>query len=88
VAGGRRRLASATRRRPRRLPGAHRAEDFLAGTASCRVLVDDVDGLYAELAAPASCIPPTGRPVDTDYGTREFATLDVDGNLITFYRRG
>jgi hypothetical protein len=29
-----------------------------------------------------------GSPVDTDYGTREFATLDVDGNLITFYRRG
>ncbi len=65
------------------------AEDFLAGTASCRVLVDDVDGLYAELAE-AGVLHPTdrGSPVDTDYGTREFATLDVDGNLITFYRRG
>ena len=22
---------------------------------------------------------------DTDFGTREFATLDLDGNLVTFY---
>jgi hypothetical protein len=62
------------------------AEDFIAGTASCRVLVDDVDGLYAELAA-AGVLHPTdpGEPVDTDFGTREFATLDVDGNLVSFY---
>ena len=65
------------------------AEDFIAGTASCRVLVDDVDALYAELAA-AGVLHPTdrGSPVDTDYGTREFAALDVDGNLISFFRRG
>jgi len=24
---------------------------------------------------------------ETDFGTREFATLDRDGNLLTFYRR-
>jgi len=23
---------------------------------------------------------------DTDFGTREFATLDRDGNLLTFFR--
>jgi hypothetical protein len=23
---------------------------------------------------------------DTEFGTREFATLDLDGNLITFFR--
>ena len=23
---------------------------------------------------------------DTDFGTREFATVDLDGNLITFFR--
>jgi hypothetical protein len=23
---------------------------------------------------------------ETDFGTREFATLDRDGNLLTFYR--
>ena len=64
------------------------AEDFIAGTASCRIAVDDVDGLYAELAA-ADVLHPTdrGAPVDTDFGTREFATLDLDGNLLTFFRR-
>jgi hypothetical protein len=23
---------------------------------------------------------------DTDFGTREFATVDLDGNLITYFR--
>jgi hypothetical protein len=64
------------------------AETFLAGTASCRVQVDDVDALHAELGA-AGVLHPTdpGSPVDTDFGTREFATLDRDGNLLTFFRR-
>lgn len=64
------------------------AEDFLAGTASCRIAVDEVDGLHAELAA-ADVLHPTdrGAPVDTDHGTREFHALDLDGNLLSFYRR-
>ena len=62
------------------------AEDFIAGTASCRILVDEVDALYTELAA-ADVLHPRdrGEPEDTDFGTREFATLDLDGNLLTFY---
>lgn len=64
------------------------AESFIAGTASFRVQVDDVDGLYAELR-PAGVLHYTdnGAPVDTDFGTREFATVDVDGNLISFFHR-
>jgi uncharacterized glyoxalase superfamily protein PhnB len=63
------------------------AESFLAGTASCRVQVDAVDELYAELKA-ASVLHPVSRNglQDTDFGTREFATVDVDGNLISFFR--
>jgi hypothetical protein len=65
------------------------AEDFLAGTASCRIEVDSVtsvDQLYAELAAADVLHPKDrGSPVDTDFGTREFATLDLDGNLIEFF---
>ena len=72
------------------------AETFIAGTASCRIELDSVasvDELYAELAAAGRAAP--GRPVraadqsgptDTDFGTREFATLDLDGNLLEFYR--
>jgi uncharacterized glyoxalase superfamily protein PhnB len=60
------------------------AESFLAGTASCRIEVDDVDGLFAELE-PRGVLHT--RWLDTtEFGTREFSTLDLDGNLVTFFR--
>lgn len=64
------------------------AESFLAGTASCRIEIADVDGRYAALAA-AGVLHPTdaGSPITTDFGTREFATLDLDGNLLTYYSK-
>jgi catechol 2,3-dioxygenase-like lactoylglutathione lyase family enzyme len=63
------------------------AESFLAGTASCRVEVEDVDALFEELHA-ADVLHPVSRAgaFSTDFGTREFATLDLDGNLLTFFR--
>jgi uncharacterized glyoxalase superfamily protein PhnB len=63
------------------------AESFLAGTASCRIEVADVDALFEELQA-AGVLHPTvrGGVTATDFGTREFATLDLDGNLLTFFR--
>jgi len=72
------------------------AESFIAGTASCRIELDSVesvDELYVELAAAGVLHPgnpgePSGQPgpTDTDFGTQEFATLDLDGNLLEFYR--
>ncbi|GEP39324.1 hypothetical protein NPS01_29870 [Nocardioides psychrotolerans] len=64
------------------------AEDFIAGTASCRIAADEVDTLHDELAA-AGVLHPTdsGSPDDTDWGTREFAALDLDNNLLTFFAR-
>ena len=59
------------------------AESFLAGTASCRIEVDDVDALYAEMAT-AKVLHPTdpGSAQDTEWGTewgtREFAALDLE----------
>jgi uncharacterized glyoxalase superfamily protein PhnB len=63
------------------------AESFLAGTASCRIEVGDVDGLFEELKHHG-VLHPTVRDgvAATDFGTREFATLDLDGNLLTFFR--
>jgi catechol 2,3-dioxygenase-like lactoylglutathione lyase family enzyme len=63
------------------------AESFIAGTASARIEVVDVDGLYEELKA-ADVLHPVSKDAvdDTDFGTREFATLDQDGNLISFFR--
>lgn len=62
------------------------AESFLAGTASCRVEVDDVDALHAELQ-PHGILHPNAALKDQPWGTREFGILDPDGNLITFFER-
>src|SRR3954469_13893157 len=63
------------------------AESFLAGTASCRIEVEDVDALYPELA-PRGVLHAVSRDgvTTTDFGTREFATVDRDGNLLGFFR--
>ena len=62
------------------------AESFIAGTASCRIVAAGVDELYAELQAQDVLHPVSTEGVDdTDFGTREFATLDQDGNLVTFF---
>jgi catechol 2,3-dioxygenase-like lactoylglutathione lyase family enzyme len=63
------------------------AESFLAGTASFRVRVDDVDELFEEMRDAEVLHPVSENGVDhTDFGTREFATLDQDGNLVTFFQ--
>ena len=52
-----------------------------------RLPVSDVDALYAELQA-AGVLHDVSREgvTATDFGSREFATLDSDGNLLTFFR--
>jgi uncharacterized glyoxalase superfamily protein PhnB len=63
------------------------AESFLAGTASCRIEVEDVDALFVELEPRGALhdVSRSGVRV-TDFGSREFATVDLDGNLLTFFR--
>jgi catechol 2,3-dioxygenase-like lactoylglutathione lyase family enzyme len=62
------------------------AESFIAGTASFRVQVTGVDELYTEMREADVLHPVSKDGVDdTDFGTREFATLDPDGNLVTFF---
>jgi catechol 2,3-dioxygenase-like lactoylglutathione lyase family enzyme len=63
------------------------AESFIAGTASCRILVEGVDELYDELRRSDVLHPVSKDGVDeSDFGTREFAALDLDCNLITFFQ--
>ena len=72
-------------RDPGEAPVCSGAESFIAGTASCRVVVEGVDELYDELRRADVLHPVSKEGVDdTDLGTREFATLDADGNLVTF----
>ena len=58
----------------------------LEGTTGCYLYVEDADALYAEfsrLDLPGAGIPRLhGAPTDTDYGLREFALVDLDGNLL------
>ena len=63
------------------------AESFLGGTASCRIEVADLDGLFAELRrADVLHAASHDGVTTTDFGSREFSTVDRDGNLLTFYR--
>jgi hypothetical protein len=63
------------------------AESFLAGTGSCRIEVADVDALFSELEREGVLHDVSrGGVSETDFGTREFATVDLDGNLLTFFR--
>ena len=70
-----------------RRPVCSGAESFLAGTASCRIEVSDIDALFAELQSAGVLHDVSREGVSaTDFGTAEFATLDTDGNLLTFFR--
>ena len=82
-------LWAATDQRWRERPGESSpvlsgAESFIAGTASCRVGVDDVDELYAELNQ--QIVHPNAKLHDESWA-REFGVLDPDRNLITFFQR-
>jgi catechol 2,3-dioxygenase-like lactoylglutathione lyase family enzyme len=52
----------------------------------CYLYVDDADALFAEYSALGlqdAGIPRLhGAPEDPDYGLREFAVVDLDGNLL------
>ena len=62
------------------------AESFIAGTASCRIRALGIDELYEELRVSGVLhAVAQGGVVDTDYGAREIATLDLDGNLVVFF---
>ena len=54
----------------------------------CRFEVADIELLYEELTE-ADVLHPVSRDgvTTTDFGTREFATLDRDGNLLTFFHQ-
>lgn len=61
-------------------------ESFIAGTASCRIEVRGVDELH-QVIQPLQIIHPNAPLSDQPWGMREFAVLDPDNNLITFFER-
>lgn len=65
-------------------PETSGAEPHLAGTASCRVRVDDLRALYAEFQR-VQVIHPDGALATRWWGVEDFTILDGDGNAIVFY---
>lgn len=63
------------------------AESFLAGTHSCRIQVSEIDKLCAELKQTGVLYNSKTIVEETDWGTREFPSLDLHGNLLTFFER-
>src|SRR2546429_9933180 len=56
----------------------------IAEATGCRVQVQAIDGLHAQCASQAIVHP--NAPLESKpWGTKEFAVLDPDGNLVTFY---
>lgn len=61
------------------------AESFLAGTSSCRIEVENIDVLYNEYKTQGVLYNKETVVEKTTWGTREFPTLDLHCNLLTFY---
>jgi hypothetical protein len=57
--------------------------DPVTNTSACYLHVADADALYAEWNA-AGVAGQFRAPTDTDYGLREGAHVDADGNLLRF----
>ena len=56
----------------------------IAEATSCRVEVRGIEGLYARCVGHA-IVHPNAPLASKPWGTKEFAILDFDGNLVTFY---
>ena len=61
-------------------------DKYLPDNTACRINVTDVESLYRELE-PQGIIHPNAPLETTEWGTKEFAIIDVSGNLITFSER-
>ncbi len=61
----------------------HCDDKIFPENTSCYVDVTEVDQLYEEMQQ-AGVIHPNGKLQDQPWGMREFAIVDLDGNLIRF----
>jgi hypothetical protein len=66
-------------------PHVSGAEPELAGTASCRLVVDDIQAFFDELAT-RDLVHPLGTISDNPWG-REFSVFDLDRNAIMVNER-
>jgi len=64
------------------------AENFLAGTASCRIEVEGIDELFEEYKKQNVIYNPSTVVELQPWGDRDFPALDHHRNLLTFYEVG
>ncbi len=58
---------------------------LVASQTMCRLLVEDVEALYAEFSKQKGVIHPNGTLSTKPWGTREFGVLDPAGVCLTFF---
>lgn len=56
----------------------------IPAATGCRISVVNIDALYAH-CVPEKIVHPNGALHATPWGKREFAILDPDSNLVTFF---
>ena len=61
------------------------AESFLAGTASCRIEVEEIDKLFKEYKNQGVLYNMNTTIAKTSWGTLEFEALDLHRNLLVFF---
>ena len=69
----------------RKCPVVSGAESFLAGTASCRIEVLEIDTLYEEYKQRNVLYALDTMVTKQPWGVLEFPVRDLYGNLLTFY---
>lgn len=65
-------------------PDTPGAEPHIAGSASCRIRVEGLAALYADLQAQG-VVHPNGSLYSQPWGDDDFTILDLDGNAIGFF---
>lgn len=68
-----------------RKPVVSGAESFIAGTASVRIEVEDIEEIYIEYKNSAVLYSENTIIEEKPWNTLEFPILDLSGNLITLY---
>lgn len=63
------------------------AESFIAGTASCRIEVDEIERLYEEYRSRGVLYDAATVITEQPWGALEFPALDLERNLLTFFQR-
>ena len=62
------------------------SDPAIPSATGCRVGVTNIDALYARCSEQA-IVHPNAALKTTEWGSREFAIIDADSNLVTFFER-